>query len=105
MAKQKKQDGNGWDFPAALEIIKCKEGNKEYMRERPARKPFGRMVKICEYSLDSISEFDGEDDRAIWKLAKRAARDFLRISWLNAAIVTATKTDKVERVVIVYGRY
>ena len=39
MAKEKKQDG-GWQFPKALEIVKCKEGNKEFMKERPARRPF-----------------------------------------------------------------
>ena len=104
MAKQKKH-GDGWDFPAALEIIKCKEGNKEFMKERPARKPFGRMVKVCEYSLESLSEFEGDDARTIWRLAKRAARDFLRTSWIEAAVVTATKTDRPEKVVIVYGKY
>lgn len=30
MAKEKKQDC-GWQFPKALEIVKCKEGNKEFM--------------------------------------------------------------------------
>ena len=35
-----KQD-NGWQFPKPLEIIKCREGNKEFMKERPARRPFG----------------------------------------------------------------
>lgn len=33
MAKEKKQDG-GWQFPKALEIVKCKEGNKEFMKSR-----------------------------------------------------------------------
>lgn len=33
MAKEKKQD-SGWQFPKALEIVKCKEGNKEFMKER-----------------------------------------------------------------------
>lgn len=103
--KQDKQNGAGWDFPAALEVIKCKEGNKEFMRERPARKPYGRMIKVCEYSLELVAEFGDNDARAVWKLAKRATRDFLRVSWMNAAIVTATKTDKVNRVVIVYGKY
>ena len=36
MAKEKKQD-SGWQFPKGLEIVKCKEGNKEFMKERPAR--------------------------------------------------------------------
>lgn len=31
MAKEKKQD-SGWQFPKALEIVKCKEGNKEFMQ-------------------------------------------------------------------------
>lgn len=51
MAKEKKQDC-GWQFPKALEIVKCKEGNKEFMKERPARRPFGNTVLICEYPLD-----------------------------------------------------
>lgn len=51
MAKEKKQD-SGWQFPKALEIVKCKEGNKEFMKERPARRPFGNTVLICEYPLD-----------------------------------------------------
>lgn len=106
MAKQKrdKQNGGG-QFPAALEIIKCKEGNKEFMRERPARRPYGRLFKVCEYSLEAVDEFGGDDARIVWKLAKRAARDFLRVSWITSAIVTATKTDKPERAVIVYGKY
>ena len=45
MTKEKKQDG-GWQFPKALEIVKCKEGNKEFMKERPARRPFGNTVLI-----------------------------------------------------------
>lgn len=103
--KQDKQNGTDWDFPATLEVIKCKEGNKEFMRERPARKPYGRMVKVCEYSLEGLAEFGEDDARTVWKLAKRAARDFLRVAWMNAAIVTATKTDKVSPAVIVYGKY
>lgn len=35
-----KENKSGWQFPKALEIIKCKEGNKEFMKERPARRPF-----------------------------------------------------------------
>lgn len=40
-----------------------------------------------------------------WRLAKRAARDFLRVSFMNSAIVTATKAYKPFTVVRVYGRY
>ena len=42
-----KDNKSGWQFPKALEIIKCKEGNKEFMKERPARRPFGNTVLIC----------------------------------------------------------
>lgn len=44
-----KENKSGWQFPKALEIIKCKEGNKEFMKERPARRPFGNTVLICEF--------------------------------------------------------
>ena len=27
-----KENKSGWQFPKALEIIKCKEGNKEFTR-------------------------------------------------------------------------
>lgn len=47
-----KENKSGWQFPKALEIVKCKEGNKEFMKERPARRPFGNTVLICEYPLD-----------------------------------------------------
>lgn len=84
MSKQKQdKQGDGWKFPRPLEIIKCKEGNKEYMKERPARKPYGRIVKVCEFSLEAVAEFGEDDARAVWRLAKRAARDFLRVSWIK----------------------
>ena len=50
-----KDNKSGWQFPKALEIIKCKEGNKEFMKERPARRPFGNTVLICEYPIDDLS--------------------------------------------------
>lgn len=106
MSKQKQdKQGGGWQFPRPIEIIKCKEGNKEYMKERPARKPYGRIVKVCEFSLEAVAEFGGDDARAVWRLAKRTARDFLRVSWINTAIVTAMKTDCPYMAVIVYGKY
>lgn len=81
MSKQKQdKQGGGWQFPRPIEIIKCKEGNKEYMKERPARKPYGRIVKVCEFSLEAVAEFGDDDARTVWRLAKRAARDFLRLS-------------------------
>lgn len=50
-----KDNKSGWQFPKALEIIKCKEGNKEFMKERPARRPFGNTVLICEYPIDDTA--------------------------------------------------
>lgn len=99
MSKQKQdKQGGGWQFPRPLEIIKCKEGNKEYMKERPARKPYGRIVKVCEFSLEAVAEFGDDDARAVWRLAKRAARDFLRVSWINTAIVTAQFLPELRRI-------
>lgn len=54
-----KDNKSGWQFPKALEIIKCKEGNKEFIKERPARRPFGNTVLICEYPIDDTPETDG----------------------------------------------
>ena len=104
MTKEKKQDG-GWQFPKALEIVKCKEGNKEFMKERPARRPFGNTVLICEYPLDGDAMQEPNARMITWRLAKRAARDFLRVSFMTSAIVTAAKADKPFTVVRVYGRY
>lgn len=71
MSKQKQdKQGGGWQFPRPIEIIKCKEGNKEYMKERPARKPYGRIVKVCEFSLEAVAEFGDDDARTLtWQCA------------------------------------
>ena len=103
MAKSKNE--SGWQFPKALEIIKCKEGNKEFMKERPARRPFGNTVLICEYPIDETAAAEPNGKLITWRLAKRAARDFLRVSFMNSAIVTATKSDKPYTVIRVYGKY
>ena len=84
MAKEKKQD-SGWQFPKALEIVKCKEGNKEFMKERPARRPFGNTVLICEYPLDGNAMQEPNARMITWRLAKRAARDFLRVSFMTSS--------------------
>ena len=70
-----------------LEIIKCTEGNKSFLKERKPRPPLGKLILICEYPI--AAPFPGEPDEApiAWKLAKRAARDFLRTSDASAAIV------------------
>ena len=48
-----KENKSGWQFPKALEIIKCKEGSKEFMKERPARRPFGNTVLCLLYTSPS----------------------------------------------------
>lgn len=85
MAKEKKQD-SGCSFRRQLEIVKCKEGNKEFMKERPARRPFGNTVLICEYPLDGDAMQEPNARMITWRLAKRAARDFLRVSFMTSAI-------------------
>ena len=103
MAKEKKQD-SGWQFPKALEIVKCKEGNKEFMKERPARRPFGNTVLICEYPLDGDAMQEPNARMITWRLAKRAARDFLRVSFMTSAIVTAARTDTTYFHDYIYGK-
>lgn len=76
MAKEKKQDG-GWQFPKALEIVKCKEGNKEFMKERPARRPFGNTVLICEYPLDGDAIQEPNARMITWRFAKRGGAGLL----------------------------
>ena len=83
-----KENKSGWQFPKALEIIKCKEGNKEFMKERPARRPFGNTVLICEYPIDDTAAEEPNAKLITWRLAKRAARDFLRVSFMPSAIVS-----------------
>lgn len=78
-----KDNKSGWQFPKALEIIKCKEGNKEFMKERPARRPFGNTVLICEYPIDDTAAEEPNAKLITWRLAKRAARDFLRVSFIK----------------------
>lgn len=80
-----KDNKSGWQFPKALEIIKCKEGNKEFMKERPARRPFGNTVLICEYPIDDTAAEEPNAKLITWRLAKRAARDFLRVSFMPSA--------------------
>ena len=80
-----KDNKSGWQFPKALEIIKCKEGDKEFMKERPARRPFGNTVLICEYPIDDTA-------------------DFLRVSFMPSAIVSAA-THGGKTAVRVYGKY
>jgi len=65
-----KENKNGWQFPKALEIIKCKEGNKEFMKERPARRPFGNTVLICEYPIDDTAAEEPNAKLITWRLLK-----------------------------------
>lgn len=95
---------NGWQFPKALEIIKCKESNKEFMKERPARRPFGKTVLVCEYPIESDGAEEPNAKMITWRLAKRAARDFLRVSFMPSAIVSAATRDG-KTSIRVYGKY
>lgn len=68
-----KDNKSGWQFPKALEIIKCKEGNKEFMKERPARRPFGNTVLICEYPIDDTA---AEEPRSMADMLTKAPTRF-----------------------------
>ena len=66
-AAHMKDNKSGWQFPKALEIIKCKEGNKEFMKERPARRPFGNTVLICEYPIDDTAAEEPNAKLITWR--------------------------------------
>lgn len=70
-----------------LEIIKCTEGNKSFLKERKPRSPLGKLILICEYPISDPAPGEPDEAPIAWKLAKRAARDFLRIADAPAAIV------------------
>ena len=97
-----KENKSGWQFPKALEIIKCKEGNKEFMKERPARRPFGNTVLICEYPIDDTAAEEPNAKLITWRLAKRAARDFLRVSFMPSAC-EARRTGLLARFLYAFG--
>ena len=71
----------------SLEIIKCSEGNKDFLKERKPRAPLGKLVLICEYPISDPEAGEPDDAPITWKLAKRAARDYLRVSSAYSAIV------------------
>ena len=86
-----------------IELV-SKEPNKEFMKERPARRPFGNTVLICEYPIDDTAAEEPNAKLITWRLAKRAARDFLRVSFMPSAIVSAA-THGGKTAVRVYGKY
>lgn len=91
MAQDK--NGKGWSFPKDTEIFKCRDGRKEFMRERNASMRGGDYRLIAEFPVYA----SGENKRTAWKLAKRVARDHLRNSWMQAALVTYVPRDTYGR--------
>ena len=87
-----------------IDITSRAERNKEFMKERPARRPFGNTVLICEYPIDDTAAEELNAKLITWRLAKRAARDFLRVSFMPSAIVSAA-THGGKTAVRVYGKY
>lgn len=51
-----KENKSGWQFPKALEIIKCKEGNKEFMKSAlgARRQPMILSISTAGYENDGI---------------------------------------------------
>lgn len=109
MAKQKQEAAGGWQFPKELEIIKCREGNKEFMKER-ANKRSGRdqYTLVAEFPLYAKTPNEAEA-RKIWRLAKRLARDFLRTDFMPSVIVThmppSRNTGRACDCVCVYSKF
>lgn len=106
--KEQRNDDRGGDFPKELEIIKCREGNKEFMKER-ANKRSGRdqYTLVAEFPL--YGKLDEAATRKIWRLAKRLARDFLRTGFHSAAIVAhmppSRNTGRIHDCICVYSKY
>ena len=99
-----KENKSGWQFPKALEIIKCKEGNKEFMKDV---RRVARSETPCLFANIRSTTRRAEEPNAkliTWRLAKRAARDFLRVSFMPSAIVSAA-THGGKTAVRVYGKY
>jgi len=94
----------GFNFPKDTEIFKCREGRKEFIRERPEKRQAKSQYKlVAEFPLND--NYEEQDARMIWRMAKQTARDFLRNSWLEAAIVTHIRKDAYGREIIaVYGK-
>lgn len=108
MAKQKQEAAGGLQFPKELEIIKCREGNKEFMKERANRRSGNdRYFLVAEFPV--CAPIEEEKIRKTWRLAKRLARDYLRTEWINAAIVThappSKNTGRINDYICVYGKY
>jgi len=100
---------NKWEFPKELEIIKCREGSKEFMKER-ANKRSGRdqYAIIAEFPLFWKTP-DESEARKIWNLARRVAHDFLKTDSMPAAIIThlppSESTGRTFDCVCVYGKF
>ena len=99
---------SGWQFPKELEIIKCREGNKEFMKERANRRS-GRDQYFLVAEFPLYAPIDEAKVRKTWRLAKRLARDFLRTEFIDAAIVTHEKpsknTGRINDCICVFGKY
>ena len=62
---------------------------------------------VCEYPISPDALEEPEGFGITWRLAKRAARDFLRVSIMQSAIVTVTAKHETDYdlVIRVFGKY
>lgn len=102
MAKQNER-GGGWSFPKDTEIYKCREGRKEFLRERTSGLHRGFEYRlIAEFPVYTNEGFRKE----AWKMAKRCARDFLRTAWVDSVVVCFVERDTYQRQTVkVYEKY
>ena len=80
-----KQKNEAMHIPAALEIVRCNEGGKEFIKEKGYKREHNaRYVLIAEFPLHFSTN---EEISAMKRLAKRFARDYLRTTRATAAVV------------------
>lgn len=74
-----------FSIPAALEIVRCNEGGKEFIKEKGYKHDNNaRYMLVAEFPLNSSMN---EELSTMKRLAKRFARDFLRTTRATAAVV------------------
>lgn len=70
-----------------VQIIRCKEGNKEFFKEKTIRGSEGRLKLIAEFPV--ADPFPGEPSEfpKVWQMARHTARYYMRSSIAPSALV------------------
>ena len=79
-----KQKNETFHIPAALEIVRCSEGGKEFIKEKAYKRgSHTRLCLVAELPLYSTEERELSVTR---RLAKRLARDYIRTAHALSAV-------------------